>query len=290
LLIGPIARNQFTNSAAAIASAPTAIGAVAAFLEATRGAGPWFIASLFDATIQALGFGHFTIRLNTPATGEDKPSGRIWTYPKAWEEHANASGYALISPTRMTAMRLRRPFNWFEAVAQSTLSEAQRRIYREAAEFSIGLGLTVPIISRDDAPTLISINSDPSLDPTADAIRAHERKALLLGLGLFERIEPVLGDRQMALREARPTTVAANDNAPSRQSTSGAEIRHELTPFERECLIWAAFQIDDAAIAARFSLPEIMVRQALEVARIKLGAASREHAVVRALAHGLIAL
>ncbi len=67
-------------------------------------------------------------------------------------------------------------------------------------------------------------------------------------------------------------------------------MHHQLTPFERECLVWAAFQIDDAAIAARFSLPETMVRQALEIARIKLGASSREHAVVRALAHGLIAL
>ena len=275
----------------ATARASSAIAATVEFLEATQDAGDAnTIGSLFDTVILALGFGHYSLRCAPQRPSVGSGGGRIWTYPRAWEEHFDASGYAALSPVIQMAGRVYRPFNWFEVLAQPNLSAAQRRIYSEATEFSIGMALTVPIHQAEGPPSIIIINADSSLDPTADVIRAEGKKAHLLGLALYERISPQLGDQWIAVREPGLANTAANDNCMADRSAAPIEMRHQLSPFERECLVWAAFQIDDAAIAARFSLPETMVRQALEIARIKLGASSREHAVVRALAHGLIAL
>lgn len=248
--------------------------------------------TVFDATIRRLGFGEFALRIRKPGktTTEDTPFNGIWTYPNHWREHFNASGYFSISPVFIMAERLRRPFNWFEILALPALSKAQRRMFSEAAEFSIGMGLTVPIHTANCRPAVFTINANQSLDPAADSIRVDEKKALLLGFGFFERAAPLLHGQQLALSETDPLSVAVNDNAPQTDAEMRGKIRHVLTPFERECLAWSAAGLDSWAISERFALSEAMVHRAFEAARLKLGVATRDHAVVRALANDLIAL
>ncbi len=197
----------------ATARASSAIAATVEFLEATRDADDAnTIGSLFDTVILALGFGHYSLRCAPQRPSVGSGGGRIWTHPRAWEEHFDASDYAALSPVIQMAGRVYRPFNWFEVLAQPNLSAAQRRIYSEATEFSIGMALTVPIHQAEGPPSIIIINADSSLDPTADVIRAEGKKAHLLGLALYERIRLRIGDQWIAVREPGPADAVANDN------------------------------------------------------------------------------
>ena len=185
---------------------------------------------------------------------------------------------------------MRRPFNWFQLLALPNLPKRSRQIFCEAAEFLIGMGLTVPLHPTHALPAVFTITSDRSADPSTESIRVQGRMAHLLGLGFYELAGPLLHDRQLALREAAPLGAAVNDNTPSARLEAAYEIRHPLTPFERECLTWSAAGYDFLAISDRLWLSEALVHRTLELARIKLGAATHDHAVVRALANDLIAI
>lgn len=244
----------------------------------------------FDAIIRRLGFGDFSLRLKRPAPPGETSYDGIWTYPTSWESHFQASRYYLISPVFHLADRLHRPFNWFEVLALPNLTKRSRQIFYEAAEFSIGMGLTVPLHPTHDLPAVFTITSDRQADPSADSIRVQGRMAHLLGLGFYELAAPLLHNRQLALRDAGPTVAAANDNFPAGRHGTAREFRHALTSIERECLTWCAAGFDSQAISERLWLSDALVHRILELARIKLGVTTREHAVVRALANDLIAI
>jgi DNA-binding CsgD family transcriptional regulator len=73
---------------------------------------------------------------------------------------------------------------------------------------------------------------------------------------------------------------------------SGGERREvcdvNLSPRQRECLLWASRGLSGKQIAARIGLSEPVVHEYLGTAKRKLGCATRAHAVARAMHLGLI--
>jgi DNA-binding CsgD family transcriptional regulator len=62
----------------------------------------------------------------------------------------------------------------------------------------------------------------------------------------------------------------------------------ELSPRQRECLLWASLGLSTKQIAARLELSQPVVNEYLGLAKRKLGCATRAHAVARAVTLGLI--
>jgi DNA-binding CsgD family transcriptional regulator len=61
-----------------------------------------------------------------------------------------------------------------------------------------------------------------------------------------------------------------------------------LSPRERECLLWLSRGLRTAAIADRLGIAQVTVDLHFRGARRKLGAATREEALARAIVHGLL--
>ncbi|MGD9538100.1 MAG: autoinducer binding domain-containing protein [Alphaproteobacteria bacterium] len=238
------------------------------------------------------GLGGFSLRIGDDGAPvvDGRPLLSVSTYPEEWERHFHAHNYFVTSPVYRFARLLQRPFNWFEVLAQPWISKVDRRPFEEANEFGIGFGVSIPIHTPDGREGVFTATSDPSHDPTADMIRTKAEVAHLLGLAFFEITEPLIAARQHAPDGAGPADGHANDNAPPVDAPTLDWRGKGLTVFERDCLAWGAVGLTDWVISERFRFPEAMVRCALESARIKLGAGSRTHAVVKAIVNDLVAI
>jgi LuxR family quorum sensing-dependent transcriptional regulator len=252
------------------------------------------ISAAFVGQLRRRGFGDFSLRLgNDDAVVIDgRPFHGVSTYSQGWERHFCTRNYFETSPVFRLARVMDRPFNWFELLALPWISKPDKRVFEEAVEFDIGLGITVPIRTRHGESGVFTVTSNPREDPTADVIRSKGETAHLLGFAFFEVAGPLIEERQRrrGLGGIEPALGFANDNAPLLGPSIASWRGKGLTVFERDCLAWGAVGLTDWLISERFRFPEAMVHCALESARIKLGAASRTHALVKALVNDLVAI
>ena len=250
------------------------------------------ISAAFALHLKRHGFGDFSLRIENDdaAIIDGRPFHGVSTYSPDWEQHFCARNYFVTSPVFRFARVVRRPFNWFEILAQPWISKADKFVFEEAAEFDIGLGISIPIHAPHGLSGVFTVTSNPSDDPTADVIRSQGELAHLLGFAFFETAGPLIAQRQHRLGSVEPVRCHANDNRPSSGTSSTAWRGKGLTEFERDCLAWEAVGLTDRLISERVRFPEAMVSRTLESARIKLGAASRTHAMVKAIVNDLVAI
>ncbi len=74
-----------------------------------------------------------------------KKSRLISNYDELWTGHCTAQTYHLCDPVILNAMRRCDPFNW--GVDFVRISETTRKFFREAADFGINCGHTIPILN-----------------------------------------------------------------------------------------------------------------------------------------------
>lgn len=145
------------------------------------------------------------------------------------------------------------------------LSYESARIFREAREFGICDGISVPVHGPDALGlfTAVAGGTEAERRETIDSARDA---VVTLGLYVHEYAATLLPADFDALGEASP----------------------RLTPRERECLQWVSLGKTGADIAAILNISEPTVRHFIAEARAKLNAATRAHAAVKAIRLGLI--
>lgn len=180
------------------------------------------------------------------------------TYPGEWIAHYLESRYSETDIVALEAFRAVAPFEWRELLTRGDATPAARKIFAEAADFGIHEGFTMPIRGAGGMAMISFVVEDTAL----------------------------LGDKGMAHRHALQLMAMYYHSV---SSTSTPDEMGLLTPREREVLLWTARGKTGWEIGQILNLSERTVTFHAENAKVKLGAASRSHAAVRAIMQGLIA-
>ncbi|MDP4021203.1 autoinducer binding domain-containing protein [Methylobacterium sp. NEAU 140] len=177
------------------------------------------------------------------------------TMPEAWSRRYVARGYAYHDPTVRRLCTSADPFAWNAAEPHTPEAEL---VMREASEFGIRAGLTIPFVTLDGEPGGISLSGERMEIAPADRVGVNLIATYAVGQLLL-----------MSSRPAKPDPV-------------------RLAPREREALQWAAEGKTDAEIGMVMGITASGVDYHLRSARAKLDTVNKAHTVARALRAGLI--
>lgn len=182
--------------------------------------------------------------------------------PAAWTQHYRDSEYQEIDPFLTHCCATLGPIGTGSDYCSDYdyLSDAQRRLIHEAAEFGMRAGFSATVRLRGSGG-LGGWNLGSTLDRgQVEAIRIEK--------------EPLL--RMVAMYAHERLREAPEPNLPS------------LSRRELECLTWLMKGDRTKDIAKRLNLSPAAIELYVRNARIKLGARTREHAIARAIANGLL--
>src|SRR5262245_66081133 len=93
----------------------------------------------------ALGFEWFSYQLLIPPSGMPPGHFCITGYPREWTERYVRKGHISHDMVSRHAARTIRPFPWLEIGRIADFTPDQQRVFREALEFGLRSGGTVPI-------------------------------------------------------------------------------------------------------------------------------------------------
>ncbi|MGE5506517.1 MAG: LuxR family transcriptional regulator [Actinomycetota bacterium] len=182
------------------------------------------------------------------------------TYPKEWLDRYLALDYQSFDPVVQQARRSTLPYGWRFLMQRPGVTEPQRRLFDEAAEFGLRDGISMPFHANDGRLGILSL-AFSSTDRLQAAVRAQPRLRLL-GAYYHAAI-----DRLFDARESR---------------------HGRLDGRERQCLAWVAEGRSLWDISASLHLPEDAVAAILRGVREKLGVGTLADAVAQATAQGLL--
>jgi DNA-binding CsgD family transcriptional regulator len=217
------------------------------------------------AHIEPQGFPLFTYALLLSEKGQMREPLYISRYPSEWtQRYANQRYASDDMAIRFVASSLR-PFLWQESFHHQKMTKAQKRIFREAADFHIRSGGSVPIHGPGSAMGSFAVASDL---PEREFARLFQRQRHELHLVATYAHERIL---QIGLRKDNAFTL-------------------KLSPREIEVMTWSARGKTAWEISEILSLSEGTVRDHIKNACRRLDTSNKTHAIAVALLHGVIML
>jgi DNA-binding CsgD family transcriptional regulator len=182
----------------------------------------------------------------------------ITTYPPTWTAHYLRSRYQALDPIVSRALSDTEPFEWGgDQRCSIELSEAQRRLFDEAAKFGIRYGFTIPIHDGRGPTAAMTFASDESrLSAFQRCIGENRRVLQLLAIYFHAHVRRKL--------------------IPDRLVDGVA-----LTPREFECLDWSAQGKTTWEIGRILGISRHTVATHLENVKEKLGVRTVVQAVSR---------
>lgn len=181
------------------------------------------------------------------------------TYPLEWIHHYEKQGYVRQDLVILEGRRNLLPFQWSQRINPKKMSPEQRRIFAEATDWGIRDGLAIPVHGVGADFAMVNIATE------ATDLREFGQSTISL--------------LQVA---------ALNYHALMDQMTTPAVPEVQLTGREREVLVWSAQGKSAWDISQILSISEHTVVYHIEKAKAKLGASTRQYAVVKAILYGLI--
>jgi DNA-binding CsgD family transcriptional regulator len=222
-----------------------------------------------DVSAAEAAMAHFTQAQGFPAyayvalrlAGRDlsKPF-RSSRYPQEWIIRYRECNFQAVDPTLPTSVRALLPFLWSDLAESSNVPDLQRQVFREAQEFGLTHGITVPIHGAGDEAGLLSLAAD-------------------VGRGEFDA----------RLHEGLHTLTFAATlyHATVRNLVADATPLH-LSPRELEILTWAARGKTSWETARIVGISENTVNFHLKKVLLRLGTSNKREAVVKGIMRGLI--
>jgi DNA-binding CsgD family transcriptional regulator len=90
--------------------------------------------------------------------------GFLTTYPKAWQDHYVQNQYYNYDPVFLSFGKMRLPFNWDKRTLEG-LTPIQQQIFKDASDFDIKHGTTIPLIPRPDGQSFLTILDHQNINP-----------------------------------------------------------------------------------------------------------------------------
>ena len=216
------------------------------------------IQNKFAKELQKFGITHFAVIETSPKRDRDIKRNVLGErMPRDWKRRYFERNYAEIDPVISETKRNPQLFLWSEVLVAHNVTRKQRRIFQEAADFSLSEGICIPIYGPRCHTAFMTLAGEKiDLDPLARAT-VH-----FMALYTYNRLSN--------LAETKPARIV------------------QLTAREAECLCWAARGKTDWEIGEILSISERTAHWYIESAKSKIGVATRIQAVVAALSEGAI--
>lgn len=177
-------------------------------------------------------------------------------WPAEWLERYLSKGYLFVDPTVRRLMSDSRPFLWSELDPGWQDDPAANQLMNEASDFGLKRGITVPLVTLDGMAGFSLSGEKVDIPP--------DRREMIALLGSYA-----------VMHSLRPRIL----------SRLGGPV---LSQRERDALQWAAEGKTEWEIGTILGVSEHTAEKFLRIARAKLGAANRTHAVAEAIRRGLI--
>lgn len=201
-----------------------------------------------------------------PLRNGDGPSYFIFeNYPKTWLNRYLEQDYAATDPSVTHCYGNTTPLVWSHRLFED---DGQRRIHREACEFGINGGATLPINSNWlNGTGCLTLGTPDDADKVAPHVVERLGEAQLLACYVNQAVRNLsLLPEELSFRQ-----------------------HEELTPREIECLRWATQGLPAKLIASRMGISTATVTaHFLPAIRRKLGVSTTREAVSVAVYHRLI--
>jgi DNA-binding CsgD family transcriptional regulator len=216
---------------------------------------------IFLKHVEPFGISHFAY---ADAGNRREPWYVETNYPAEWLQHYLASNFLTVDAVPLEGMRSPAAFHWRAALAKPGYGAEAHRVFHEATAFDIHDGYTVPIHHPGGVALLSMAATDRSLFAPPGLPRLHALQ--LMSYHYHMAVERSLA--QAPTVAPRPLVV--------------------LTKRETEVLHWVAKGKTGWEISNILHVAERTVTYHIENAKAKLGAATRGHAVARAISLELI--
>lgn len=180
----------------------------------------------------------------------------ISTYPAAWVDRYLERRYERLDPVIRRARHETMPFEWGLGLGPGGLSERQRQLFDEAAEFGIRCGFTIPIHDSRGVTAAVTFASHERHPAFHRAIETHAEGLQLMAMYFHVHVRRKIAAERMI---------------------DGAV----LSPREFECLSWAAQGKSAWEIGRILGISRRTAAFHLENAKAKLGVRSIVQAVAR---------
>lgn len=215
-----------------------------------------------DQQARAAGFEHWMYALDPSVPGETRRQYVLSGYPGAWVTHYLESCYLQVDPVVAHCRVHATPYVW-PGVDENRerIEGAARRMFDDAESFGLKTGLSIPIHGLGCGWGLVSV-------ATGQVLNAKDMHRMVAKVHLFAH----------CLHEA------AHPHAHGIVPIDAPR----LTPRELECLRWASVGKTSWEIGMLLRIAERTAVFHMQNAMAKLGTMSRQAAVVRAIALGLI--
>ncbi|PCJ20808.1 MAG: DNA-binding protein [Gammaproteobacteria bacterium] len=214
--------------------------------------------------LQELGFVNFAYVLRVPTSFSNSQIILIDNYPLEWQEHYFDQNYMGSDPTISYCSQNILPKTWGDINLLSGKSEVGQRIMNEATDVGLKLGVAMPVHTPSGQFGILNCSVDnDNAESIADVIQAIPYVQLLAS-HLHEAVDRVFG-----LSHAEAKTI-------------------ELTPRERECLLWTADGKTAWETSVILNISERTVNYHLNNSAGKLNVSNRQHAVAKAVLLGVI--
>ena len=98
-------------------------------------------------------------------TGQEKNiKGFLTTYPKPWQEHYIREKYCNHDPVFLSYGKMQLPFTWDQSIVE-TSTKIQQKIFKDAADFNIRQGTTIPLLPRAEGQSFVTVLDHLEIPP-----------------------------------------------------------------------------------------------------------------------------
>ncbi|AUG55337.1 helix-turn-helix transcriptional regulator [Thalassospira marina] len=198
----------------------------------------------------------------------------LTTLPDWWMRHYLDNNYAIDDPLVDVARTYIAPRKFDTAFTDFpvTLSPKARQMLNEFGETESTAGLVIPAMTpMTQQLSALTISNTMDTEEFSKFYRGKETTLILAAHAVQQRCQ-----------ELDPQLVQTDVHVAPRYSSPLLSTR------ERECLLWLCKGLRNDAIAERMGITRVTVEMHLRNCRQKLGARTREQAVVTAIKQGFI--
>ncbi|CAN7144073.1 LuxR family transcriptional regulator [Mesorhizobium amorphae] len=185
----------------------------------------------------------------------------ILTYPNRWQERCLEMGYDRMDPIVKTSRKRADAFRWSEVYKNASTTESERRVFDEAARFGLRSGISVPLHGPDGSFAIMSF------------ARPCDR----------EFPNKTVGSLQLAALHFHVRVAKFS-------SSNGVEGVPDLSPREKECILWTAKGKSSWEIGKILGISLNTVNFHIKNVMRKMDASSRTVAAITAVNCGIIEL
>ncbi|MER9338804.1 LuxR family transcriptional regulator [Mesorhizobium sp. M0293] len=180
------------------------------------------------------------------------------TYPDKWQERCVQMGYNKIDPIVKTIRKRAGAFRWSEVYEDKSTTEAERRIFDEAATFGLRSGISVPLHRPNGSFAIVSFAQVLDREIHNTTITYLELVALHFHLRVAEL------------------------------TNSGVTDTPALSPREKECISWVARGKSSWEIGRILKISDNTVNFHIKNVLRKLNVSNRTVAAIEAINIGII--